>query len=47
MKKRILAIILIALLTLLSIVFADPNQDDNQTKSVKPVVEAEVNYLPK
>ncbi|MGB9857033.1 MAG: hypothetical protein ACPLKX_02675 [Dictyoglomaceae bacterium] len=45
MKKRILVIILIILLTLLTASFADPNQDGNQTSSIQPVVEVEVNYL--
>lgn len=41
MRKRILTIILIVILTLFSIVLADPNQDGNQTCSLQPVVEVE------
>ncbi|MEN2983901.1 MAG: hypothetical protein ABDH25_02610 [Dictyoglomaceae bacterium] len=38
MKKRILSIVLIIILSLFSMAIADPNQDDNQTCSFPPVV---------
>lgn len=42
MRKRILTIILIVILTLFSIVLADPNEaDGNQTCSLQPGVEVE------
>jgi hypothetical protein len=42
MKRKILIIILVILLTLVGIVLADPYPPGNQTSSLQPVVELQV-----
>ncbi|HOJ93561.1 MAG TPA: hypothetical protein PKW23_07890 [Dictyoglomaceae bacterium] len=45
MKKKILIMVLVVLLTIVSVIFADPGEQGNQTTSVPPAAGVEVKNL--
>ncbi|MGB4644573.1 MAG: hypothetical protein WBH76_01585 [Dictyoglomaceae bacterium] len=46
MKKKVLTIILVVLLTIVGVIFADPCEYGNQTTRIPPVAGIEVENLP-
>ncbi|HOP95683.1 MAG TPA: hypothetical protein PL130_07935 [Dictyoglomaceae bacterium] len=45
MKKKVLTIILVVLLTIVGVIFADPSEHGNQTTRIPPAAGVEVENL--